>query len=252
MIELKLGDCLEKMKEIPDQSVDLILCDLPYGTTACKWDVVIPFEPLWEAYWRVAKPNAAVVLFGSEPFSSRLRISSLKNFKYDWIWDKVKPVGAHVSKLRPLQQTETVSVFGQSKVNYYPILVAREKVRIGGAVYGEQNEIMGYRIKSEERVNKSYTHFFPRNLLKFSNASNKDRHHPTQKPVALLEYLIRTYTNEGELVLDNCMGSGSTGVACVNTKRSFIGIEKEQKYFEIAQARIEQAQDLAAERLFDK
>ena len=159
-------------------------------------------------------------------------------FKYDWIWNKVKPVGVHVSKIRPLQQTETVSVFGSGRLKYYPIMVKRPKARNGGGVYGRYNEIMGHEIKDSERINKNHTHFFPRTLLEFSNASNKDRFHPTQKPIALLEYLIKTYTLENETVLDFTTGSGSTGVACKNLNRSFIGIEKDDKYFEIAKNRI--------------
>lgn len=238
MINLLHGDCLELMKNIPDKSIDMVLTDPPYGTTACKWDVVIPFEPMWNELKRITKENGAICLFGSEPFSSHLRMSNLKMFKYDWVWDKIKPVGAHVSKIRPLQSTELVSVFGDRKIYYAPQMTKRDKPRIGGKSYAEKNEIMGYLIKDKERKNKIYIEKFPTNLLKFSNADNSSRFHPTQKPVPLLEYLIKTYTLEGETVLDFTMGSGSTGVACKNLNRNFIGIEKDEKYFDIAKQRI--------------
>jgi DNA modification methylase len=242
MINLMRGDCLELMKTIPDKSVDMVLTDPPYGTTACKWDVVIPFEPMWQQLKRITKDNGAICLFGSEPFSSALRISNIKEFKFDWIWDKVKPVGAHVSKLRPLQATEIISIFGQGKINYFPQMVKRDKPRTGGKSYAKTNEIMGYTIKDSERENKVYSEKFPVNLIRQSNADNTNRFHPTQKPVALLEYLIKTYTLENETVLDFTMGSGSTGVACVNLNRAFVGIEKDNNYFEIAQKRISEAQ----------
>lgn len=233
MIDLRQGDCLELMKDISDSSIDLILCDLPYGTTACKWDVVIPFEPLWEQYNRIIKDNGAILLFGNEPFSSKLRLSNLDNYKYDWIWDKVKPNGHLVAKYRPMQKTENISVFGNGKLNYCPIMVDRDKPKKSKEY--SRTEIMGGISNSTEKIiNKKY----PQNILVCSNASQKNKLHPTQKPVELLEYLIKTYTNENDLVLDNCMGSGSTGVACVNTNRNFIGIELDENYFNIAKERI--------------
>ena len=239
-IELYNGDCLELMKSIQEKSVDMILCDLPYGTTSCKWDTVIPFEPLWEQYNRVIKNNGAIVLFGSEPFSSYLRMSNIKNYKYDWIWDKVTAKGHLVAKIRPMQETENISVFGNSKITYYPIMELREKERKDVNVEYSRTEIMGGKTTKEmEKITRKYR--YPKNIIRVSNASQKDKFHPTQKPVALLEYLIKTYTNEGDIVLDNCMGSGSTGVACVNTNRNFIGIELDKDYFNIAKERIENA-----------
>lgn len=238
MIKLYKGDCLELMKDIPDKSIDMILCDLPYGTTACKWDVVIPFETLWEQYNRIIKDNGAIVLFGSEPFSSQLRMSNLKNYKYDWVWDKVVGKGHLVAKIRPLQRTENIMIFGKGKVNYYPIMQDRpiEKCCIGKE--GKRTEIVGGTKKEQEY--KMYNTYYPTNLLSFNNHNPRKKVHPTQKPVELLEYLIKTYTNENELVLDNCMGSGSTGVACKHTNRKFIGIELDDNYFEIAKKRIEE------------
>lgn len=233
-VTLYKGDCLEIMKDIPSKSVDMILCDLPYGTTACKWDNVIPFEPLWEEYTRIIRENCAIVLFGSEPFSSLLRCSNLKMYKYDWIWDKKKSGNPLLSKIQPLKTFETISVFGKGKVNYFPIMEERDKPVSRGKNKGNASEITG-NIFTED---KKYTHKYPKAIIEFSNASQKERFHPTQKPVALLEYLIRTYTNEGETVLDNCMGGGTTGVACVNTNRNFLGIERDAGYYEIAKERI--------------
>ena len=235
-INLYQGDCLEVMKEIKDKSIDMILCDLPYGTTKCKWDVIIPFDKLWEQYNRIIKDNGAILLFGSEPFSSELRLSNKENYKYDWIWDKVKPNGHLVAKYRPMQRTENISVFGNGKLNYYPIMVDRDKPKKSKEY--SRTEIMGGISNSTEKiVNKKY----PQNVLIYSNASQKNKLHPTQKPVELLEYLIKTYTNENDLVLDNCMGSGSTGVACKNLNRNFIGIELDENYFNIAKERIDKA-----------
>lgn len=234
------GDCLELLPRIPDNYVDMVLCDPPYGTTACKWDSVIPFEPMWKELKRVIKDKSAIVLFGCEPFSSFLRCSNIKMFKYDWIWDKVKPVGSHVIKYRPMQQSENISVFGNNRINYFPVMIPRESLRVGGKEYG-RTTIMGGIINETKNKNKQYTHYHPRTLVRFSNASNKNRYHPTQKPVPLMEYLIKTYTNPGQVVLDFTMGSGTTGVACVNTNRKFIGIELDEKYFEIAENRINKA-----------
>lgn len=245
-ITLMQGDCLERMKEIPDGSVDMILCDLPYGTTQCKWDSVIPFEPLWEQYRRVTKERSAIVLFGSEPFSSKLRLSNLAWFRYDWIWKKPRGTGHLNVKRQPLRDVENISVFYQKQSTYIPQLSKGEpysklkggkksrKSEAGQTTYGDfmngaefRNDNMGFR--------------YPKQILEFG-VVERGTVHPTQKPVPLLEYLIRTYTNEGETVLDNCMGSGSTGVACVNTGRDFIGIELDEEYFHIAKDRIEASQ----------
>ena len=233
-IELMQGDCLEKMKDIPDKSIDMILCDLPYGTTSCKWDVVIPFEPLWEQYKRIIKDRGAIVLFGSEPFSSQLRMSNLKMYKYDWVWNKVRGVGFQIAKVRPMQSHEIISVFGKGAINYYPIMWEREKKKTSKCYTSSDSSPLKY---NDGEV-REYTHSYPKSIIEVSNANQKGKVHPTQKPVALLEYLIKTYTLEGEMVLDNCMGSGSTGVACKNLNRNFIGIELNPEYFKIAEKRI--------------
>ena len=236
-IDLRKGDCLEVMKTIESGSIDAIITDPPYGTTACKWDSVIDFDLMWEQLNRVIKPNGAIVLFGSEPFSSALRMSNIKNYKYDWIWDKVRPVGVHVCKYRPMSKNECVSVFCIGKTTYNPQMVNREKPRKGSREYG-RTEIIGGKLGN--KIIKTYTQKHPTTIITYSNASNKNRTHPTQKPVELMEYLIKTYTNENETVLDFTMGSGSTGVACVNTNRNFIGIEQDENYFNIATERIVQ------------
>ena len=237
---LMKGDCLERMKEIPNGSVDMVLADPPYGTTACKWDGIIPLEPMWEQLKRIIKPNGAIVLFGSEPFSSALRMSNIKQYKYDWVWDKVTAKGHLVAKIRPMQQTENICVFGDSKINYYPIMVERDKPRKDVDVEYSRTEIMGGKTtKPQSKIVRDKK--YPKNLLTFSNASQKGKVHPTQKPVALLEYLIKTYTQEGETVLDFTCGSGSTGVAAKNTNRKFIGVELDQNYFEIAKKRIQES-----------
>lgn len=237
------GDCLEKMKDIADGSVDMILCDLPYGTTACKWDKVIPFEPLWAHYKRVIKPNGAIVLFGSQPFTSALVMSNVKMFKYCWYWIKTRPTGFANSKRQPMRNVEDIAVF-YNKGNYKPQgLVRVDKViRNGKSIGGDSlrgNTIESIGKGSLRTPGKEFIMEFanyPRQTLRYS--ADKHKVHPTQKPVALLEYLIRTYTNEGETVLDNTMGSGTTGVACKNLNRSFIGIEMDADYFKIAESRI--------------
>ena len=246
------SDCLEAMASIPDGSVDAILCDLPYGTTACKWDTVIPFEPLWAHYKRIIKPNGAIVLFGSQPFTSALLMSNPKMFKYEWIWKKNAGSNFAQTKYQPMKEHENILVFGLNTPKYNLQMQERaesgkrmikagvkSKASIGNDVYSGANR--GYdnsKQNSELRVPSSVQNF------------NRERGlHPTQKPVALLEYLIRTYTNEGETVLDNTMGSGSTGVACVNTNRNFIGIEKNKEYFEIACNRIDLATTTASAKL---
>ena len=236
-MQLIHGDCLEKMKGIPDKSIDMILCDLPYGTTACKWDVVIPFEPLWEQYKRIIKDNGAIVLFGSEPFSSYLRMSNIKWYKYDWVWVKEQGTGNLNANKMPLKKHENILVFYKKLPIYNPQMVKGDAYEIKRNK--NTNEIFGKTGTQDGYVTKNKGERYPTSILNF-NRELRNRLHPTQKPVALLEYLIKTYTLEGETVLDNTMGSGSTGVACINTKRNFIGIEKDDKYFEIAKKRIEE------------
>ena len=242
MIKLYKGDCLELMKDIPDKSIDLILCDLPYGTTNCKWDNVIPFKPLWEQYNRIIKDNGAIVLFGSEPFSSQLRMSNLKNYRYDWIWEKSLGANPLLCKKQPMKYHENISVFYKKQSTYNPQMTKGKMRNKKPVTWGnKKDEIYNGSLSSfngKDNVNDLY---YPRSYQYFSNANQKEKLHPTQKPVSLLEYLIKTYTNEGDLVLDNCMGSGSTGVACINTNRNFIGIELDENYFNIAKERIENA-----------
>jgi site-specific DNA-methyltransferase (adenine-specific) len=228
------GDSLEVMRYMPDNSVDMVLADPPYGTTACKWDSIIPLEPMWEQLKRLIKPNGAIVMTASQPFTTTLIASNMKMFKYCWVWDKTTAKGHLVAKIRPMQQNEDVVVFGQNKINYYPIIVDRPKNKIKTGVEGKRTEIMGGESKGYK---KTYTQWYPKTILKFKTERG---FHPTQKPVALMEYLIKTYTNEGETVLDFAMGSGTTGVACVNLGRKFIGIEKDEKYFKIAENRIKE------------
>jgi len=243
-IELWHGDCLEEMKRIPDGSIDMILCDLPYGTTKCKWDIIVPFAPLWEQYKRIIKQNGAIALFGSEPFSSHLRLSNIKNFRYDWIWDKRFAANFGVAKIQPLKRHEIVSVFGYKKSpNYYPQMIKRDKpIKIGKNSTNSNNRgvLTKNKLNSVEYDNKIYSLKYPESIQLFNVREDKKRYHPTQKPIKLLEYLIRTYTLEDELVLDNCMGGGSTGISCVNTNRRFLGIEKDKKYFDISKQRIQE------------
>ena len=236
------GDCLNLMEEIPDNSVDMVLCDLPYGTTQCKWDVVIPFDDLWTEYHRIVKENGAICLFGTEPFSSYLRMSNIKEFKYDWIWDKVKSTGFLNAKKQPMRGHEIVSVFYRKQCTYNPQMTHGHARKISSADHKRnctKTEVYG----NHGMTSYNSTDRYPRSIQVFSADVQKSALHPTQKPVALCEYLIKTYTNAGETVLDNCMGSGTTGVACVNTNRNFIGMELEPKYFEIAKKRIEQAEE---------
>ena len=237
MIKLLKGDCLELMKDIPSGSIDAIITDPPYGTTACKWDSVIPFEPMWEQLNRIIKPNGAIVLFGSEPFSSALRMSNIKNYKYDWTWNKVKPGAFAVAKYRPLGNTENISVFANGKHNYYPIMV-EQKPRTG-KIYSSSDSAS---VKYNDGKVRKYNQKYPKTLIEFSNANQKGKKHPTQKPILLMEYLIKTYTNENETVLDFTMGSGSTGVAAKNLNRNFIGIEQDENYFNIAEQRINETE----------
>lgn len=244
--QLHLGDCLELMPAIPAGSVDMILCDLPYGTTACAWDSVIPFAPLWAEYKRIAKPNAAIVLTASQPFTSALVMSNLKMFRHEWIWEKNRGTNFLQTKRAPMKEHESVLVFSAEASTYNPQMQERKgngRSLIGKTIIGARSQSLTInhqhqplplpRVLSELRV--------PSSVQRFTVACGTDKTHPTQKPVALLEYLIRTYTNEGETVLDNCMGSGSTIVAAINTGRNAIGIEKDATYFAGASARIEAA-----------
>ena len=254
-IDLRLGDCLELMKDIPDGSIDAIITDPPYGTTACKWDSIIPLEPMWEQLKRIIKPNGAIVLFGSEPFSSYLRMSNIKQYKYDWYWEKDKAANWMFGNKMPLKTFETVSVFYERQPTYNP----KKTINPAGAskrhLYKNPSKrtdnvraVMGGEWKETEMDATGNYHgktyepdkLLPRQSIYFAR-EQRGKQHPTQKPVALLEYLIKTYTNEGDVVIDNTMGSGTTGVACINTNRNFIGMELDDKYFEIAKARINEA-----------
>jgi DNA modification methylase len=246
------GDCLEVMKLIPDGSIDAIITDPPYGTTACKWDSVIPFDKMWEQLNRIIKPNGAIVLFGSEPFSSALRMSNIKNYKYDWYWKKTKANGFQHSKNRPMRAIETVSVFSNAPMGHISQLKDRRmEYNPQGIIPSGKRKVtnsthsgntMGGIDKKSSRPNQigieydSFTNF-PNDVLEYSNMEKRGLH-PTQKPLELMEYLISTYTNENETVLDFTMGSGTTGVACVNLNRNFIGIEQDANYFDIATDRI--------------
>tara|TARA_R110001606_G_scaffold169273_1_gene314221 strand:+ start:1113 stop:1859 length:747 start_codon:yes stop_codon:yes gene_type:complete len=244
MIDLLKGDCLELMKAIPSGSIDAIITDPPYGTTACKWDSVIDFTLMWEQLNRIIKPNGAIVLFGSEPFSSALRMSNIKDYKYDWVYQKKVPSNFAVAKYQPMKYHENVLVFSKKKHNYYPIKEEREGGGKQRQKYKYTNGKVGDFIGMK---NKTVLHTeelrYPSSVQKFNNKAKGDvGKHSTQKPIALMEYLIKTYTNENETVLDFTMGSGSTGVACVNTKRNFIGIEQDENYFDIAKKRIKEAE----------
>jgi site-specific DNA-methyltransferase (adenine-specific) len=249
-INLRKGDCIDLMKDIPDKSIDMVLTDPPYGTTACKWDVIIPFEPMWNELKRIVKnERSAILLFGAEPFSSSLRMSNIKEFKYDWYWNKFSFSGFVNAKLKPMNTIEIISVFSSGKTSngnknnmpYFPQgLIPYGKITRSGQKLGKENS---YARKNSTPSNttgyfQEFTNY-PKNYLEFPY--QKKAVHPTQKPIALLEYLINTYTLKGETVLDFTMGSGSTGVACKNLDRNFIGIEKDEKYFEIAKSRIENA-----------
>tara|TARA_R110000772_G_scaffold262860_1_gene382178 strand:- start:215 stop:907 length:693 start_codon:yes stop_codon:yes gene_type:complete len=227
MIELYKGDCLELMKDIPTGSIDAIITDPPYGTTACKWDSVIDFELMWEQLNRIIKPNGVIVLFGAEPFSSALRISNIKNYKYDWTWQKSKPTGHLNAKKQPLRQTEVISVFYKKQCTYNPQGTKPTNKVVSRTNRGNYGECSKTTVQTVTN--------YPRNIINFNSI---DGVHQTQKPVDLMEYLIKTYTNENETVLDFTMGSGSTGVSCKNTNRNFIGIEQDEKYFDIATKRI--------------
>ena len=231
MIDLRCGDCLELMKDIPDKSVDMILCDLPYGTTRNKWDSIIPLDKLWNEYERIIKDNGAIVLFSQMPFTAELTHSNLKLFKYEWIWEKDNGTGFLNAKKMPLKIHENILVFYKKLPTYNP------QMRTGFKPYKckQGRHSTNYGAYEQGHITESNGERYPIDIIEFKKDSGL---HPTQKPVALLEYLIKTYTNENDLVLDNCMGSGSTGVACINTNRNFIGIELDENYFKIAKERI--------------
>lgn len=235
MIDLRYGDCLEIMKDIPDKSIDMILCDLPYGTTSCKWDMVIPFDKLWEQYNRIIKDNGAIVLFSKQPFTTELIHSNLKNFKYALVWKKDNHDNPLMAKKRFLNITEDICVFYKKQCLYNPQGI----IKVNRITKQGRGESLSQKNTRKTEYLQEYTNY-PRNILEFKR--DLPNIHPTQKPVALLEYLIKTYTNENETVLDNCMGSGSCGVAAINTGRNFIGIELDEKYFNIAKERIENAE----------
>jgi DNA modification methylase len=250
MINLYKGDCLELMKDIPDGSVDAIITDPPYGTTACKWDSVIPFDLMWEQLNRIIKPNGAIVLLASQPFTSALVMSNPKIFKYEWIWQKSHATGHLNSKKQPLRQHESVCIFYKKQCTYNPQMIDKtyldKRTKSGNAeanIYNKFNKV-----ERQIPITKGY----PKTIQYFATPfkGGEGGKHPTQKPVALMEYLIKTYTNKNETVLDFTMGSGSTGVACVNTNRNFIGIEMDDNYFKIAEQRIKDQQRKNEEELF--
>lgn len=231
------GDCLELMKLIPDGSIDMILCDLPYGTTACKWDVIIPFDPLWEQYKRIIKSNGAIVLTASQPFTSALVMSNPKMFRYCWVWNKGVGTNYLQANKQPLKYHEDVCIFYKSLPIYNPQKTAgktwKKVTRSNnkeGSTYQKDTRVIGQVTIKDGRM--------PKSIIDFSAPNTAGRFHPTQKPIALFEYLIKTYTNEGQTVLDNCAGSGTTAIACLNTNRNYILMEKEEKYFEMIQNRI--------------
>jgi len=243
------GDCLEVMKDIPDKSIDMILCDLPYGTTACKWDTIIPFEPLWEQYKRIIKDNGAIVLTASQPFTSALVMSNIKDFRYEIIWEKERPTNIFFLKKQIAKYHENIIVFYKKQPTYNPQMEKRK----GSHTQKEKeydltkcdNNGSKTHLKQIYSYSKDYNPelVYPKSVLKINRDRQKDAH-PTQKPVALFEYLIKTYTNEGDLVLDNCAGSGTTGVACINLNRNYILIEKEPKYVDIIRERLKQITNL--------
>ena len=233
MVDLHLGDCLNILPTLPDDSIDMVMVDLPYGTTACKWDSIIPLDFLWEQYNRICKKNAAMLFTSAQPFTTTLASSNINNFRYEWIWEKPQGTNPMNAKVMPLKSHENILVFYRSKPTYNPQMwystpysgFSSDTSKIG-EVYGNQ--------QSKHRDNPEGSRY-PKTVLKFKQEKGL---HPTQKPVGLMEYLIKTYTNEGDTILDNTMGSGTTGVACVNCNRSFVGIEMDKKYYQISKERI--------------
>ena len=251
MIDIKQGDCLELMKEIPDKSIDMTLCDLPYGTTHNKWDIIIPFDLLWQEYNRIVKDNGAILLFAQGAFYCLLVNSNLKMFKYDLVWNKKLKSGFLNANRMPLRQHEQIAVFYKKLPTYNPQFTEGKPLHSKGTSYKDKeptnNNYGLFCNKDDERAGSKQK--YPSSILEFQKPHPSKAIHPTQKPVVLLEYLIKTYTNEGETVLDNCMGSGSTGVACINTNRNFIGYELDEKYFEIAKERLNECVEAT---IFDK
>ena len=234
------GDCLIEMQNILDNSVDMVLCDPPYGTTSCKWDSIIDLDLMWKQVKRLIKPNGAIVMTASQPFTTLLISSNIKAFKYCWVWDKVRGTGFQVAKYRPMLRAEDICIFcnGKGKLKVYnPQMVIRDKLKKSKCYSSSDSNPLAY----NDNKLRTYTHRYPTNIIIESNASQKNKHHPTQKPVALMEYLIKTYTKEGETVLDFTMGSGTTGVACKHLNRNFIGIELDEDYLQIAKERIHNA-----------
>ena len=236
--EILLGDCLELMKDIPNGSIDMILCDLPYGTTACKWDTIIPFDKLWIEYKRLIKPNGCIVLMCGEPFTSQLINSNLPMFRYKWIWDKKFAGNFVTANKRPLNTFEEIVVFYNNQPTYNPQKTKREKPITSGKRCHPRNRTGTEENVTYEAEKKTYDDKHPTTIISIPRKIGKGTNHPTEKPTELMEYLIRTYTNEGETVLDNCAGSGTTAIACLNTNRQFIVMEKEQKYYDIILKRV--------------
>ena len=235
MIQLIKGDCLVEMQNIPDKSIDAIICDLPYGTTQCKWDTIIPFDKLWAQYKRIIKDNGAIVLFGSQPFTSALVMSNTKWFKYEIIWNKKRPSNPMLAKKQMLKVHENIIIFSNGTCNYFPQgLLKTDKPR--GGQNPSKTELGFGKSAKEKYVQEFYN--YPKSIQEFGTDNSKNVH-PAQKSLNLIEMLVKTYTNEGDIILDNCMGSGTTGVACKNLNRNFIGIEMDDKYFEIAKNRIQ-------------
>lgn len=229
------ADCFDIFPQIADKSVDMILADLPYGTTACKWDTILPFDKLWQAYERIIKDNGAIVLTASQPFTSALIMSNPKIYRYNWVWHKTRPSNFPLAKKQPMKYHEDICVFGVKSPNYYPQMIKADKIRKKGKNDGYRGFNKG--LDNPIYLEKEYTDFYPASIQTFP-LHNAGLLHPTQKPVELMEYLIKTYTNEGDLVLDNTFGSGTTAVACRNLNRRFVGMEKEKKYFDIAVQRL--------------
>jgi len=252
VIELWHGDCLVEMNRVKDGSVDLIYCDLPFGVTACKWDEIIPFEPLWAHFKRVLKARGTVVAHGVEPFSSHLRLSNLEWYKYDWVWDKKICADFYAAKHRPMTRHEIMSVFsngtcaqgGINAMTYNPVMLLRKTPRKYRDAYGaNRKNPKSASLKNRDVIYEGVlTHRFPTSILQISNANQNGKVHPTQKPLALAEYILKTYSNEGDTVLDPTMGSGTAGVAAMNLGRCFIGIELDDHYFQVASEQIEKAQ----------